>query len=72
MEPAAPLRIPVLGFGPHRAGNRDPDNLASIRLLQKVGMRYEGRLMESLRLKGQWVSEDWYANSKTYGKMTTV
>ena len=49
-------------LGLHRVrANCDPDNLASIRLLQKVGMRYEGRFIESLRLKGQWVSEDWYA-----------
>jgi RimJ/RimL family protein N-acetyltransferase len=49
-------------FGLHRIrANCDPANLASIHLLQKVGMRHEGRWIESLWLKGAWVSEDWYA-----------
>lgn len=49
-------------LGLHRVkANTDPANLASIRLLNKVGMRYEGRFIESLWLKGEWVSEDWFA-----------
>lgn len=41
--------------------NCDPENTASIRLLQKLGMRHEGRFVESLWFKGRWASEDWYA-----------
>ena len=44
--------------------NCDPKNIASIRLLQKVGMRHEGCFVESLWLKGEWVSEDWYGMLK--------
>ncbi|RPI87772.1 MAG: N-acetyltransferase [Chloroflexi bacterium] len=39
----------------------DPNNTASKKLLEKVGMRHEGRFIESYWLKGEWVSEDWYA-----------
>lgn len=49
-------------LGLHRVrANCDPDNLASIQLLERVGMRHEGRFIESLWLKGNWVSEDWFA-----------
>lgn len=41
--------------------NIDPENRASARLLKKVGMRFEGRWVESLWFKGYWASEDWYA-----------
>ena len=41
--------------------NCDPDNAASSRLLQRIGMRHEGRFVESLWFKGCWASEDWYA-----------
>jgi RimJ/RimL family protein N-acetyltransferase len=46
----------------HRVqANCDPDNLASARLMQRAGMRHEGRFIESLWFKGCWASEDWYA-----------
>jgi RimJ/RimL family protein N-acetyltransferase len=49
-------------FGLHRIrANCDPSNLASIHLLRKVGMRHEGRFLESLWFKGYWASEDWFA-----------
>lgn len=41
--------------------NCDPDNLASSRLLEKVGMRHEGHFVESLWFKGVWADEEWYA-----------
>jgi RimJ/RimL family protein N-acetyltransferase len=41
--------------------NCDPDNIASSQLLQRVGMRHEGRFVESLWFKGYWAGEDWYA-----------
>ncbi len=46
----------------HRVrANIDPDNRASARLLERVGMRHEGRFIDSLWLKGRYWSEDWYA-----------
>lgn len=46
----------------HRVrANCDPENAPSGRLLERLGMRHEGRLIESLWFKGAWVSEDWYA-----------
>lgn len=49
-------------FNLHRVrANCDPRNTASARLLKRVGMRHEGRFIESYWLKGEWVSEDWYA-----------
>jgi RimJ/RimL family protein N-acetyltransferase len=49
-------------FKLHRVrANIDPANIASARLLKRIGMRYEGRFVESAWLKGVWVSEDWYA-----------
>jgi RimJ/RimL family protein N-acetyltransferase len=49
-------------FGLQRVrANIDPRNLPSARLLERVGMRFEGRFVDSLWFKGGWVSEDWYA-----------
>ena len=49
-------------LGLHRVrANCDPDNPASARVLTRVGMRCEGRFVESLWFKGQWVGEDWFA-----------
>jgi len=49
-------------LGLHRVrANCDPENAASARLLHRVGMRHEGRFVESLWFKGRWVGEDWFA-----------
>lgn len=46
----------------HRVcANCDPRNLPSTRLMQRLGMRHEGRFLQSLWLKGEWVDEDWFA-----------
>jgi RimJ/RimL family protein N-acetyltransferase len=46
----------------HRVrANCDPENIASGRLLARVGMRHEGRFVDSLWFKGRWAGEDWYA-----------
>lgn len=46
----------------HRAyANIDPRNVASARLLERLGFRHEGCFIESLWFKGGWASEDWYA-----------
>jgi RimJ/RimL family protein N-acetyltransferase len=49
-------------FDLHRVrADIDPNNLASARVLGRVGMRYEGRFVQSLWFKGGWADEDWYA-----------
>lgn len=49
-------------LGLHRVrANIDPQNRASARLLERVGMRLEGQFIESLWFKGRWAGEDWYA-----------
>jgi RimJ/RimL family protein N-acetyltransferase len=46
----------------HRVyANVDPQNKASIRMLDKLGFRFEGHFLQSMWLKGEWVDEDWYA-----------
>lgn len=46
----------------HRVrANCDPDNTASARLLERVGMRREGHLLQSLWFKERWADEYWYA-----------
>jgi RimJ/RimL family protein N-acetyltransferase len=46
----------------HRVrANCDPENTASIRLMTRLGMRHEGRFIESLWFKGRWADVDWYA-----------
>jgi RimJ/RimL family protein N-acetyltransferase len=46
----------------HRVrGNCDPQNTASIRLMERLGMRHEGHWIKSLWFKGAWADEDWFA-----------
>lgn len=48
----------AFGFGRlglHRiAATAHPDNTASVRVLEKVGMTFEGRLRDHLRTRGEW------------------
>jgi [ribosomal protein S5]-alanine N-acetyltransferase len=48
----------AFGFGElgvHRiAATAQPDNTASVRVLEKVGMTYEGRLRDHLFTRGEW------------------
>jgi RimJ/RimL family protein N-acetyltransferase len=39
----------------------DPDNVASRRLLEKLGFRYEGRSVQSTLVRGEWVDDDRFA-----------
>jgi RimJ/RimL family protein N-acetyltransferase len=49
-------------LGLHRVrANCDPRNEPSVRLLARLGLRFEGRWRESLWYKGAWSDEDWYA-----------
>ncbi len=48
--------------GMHRiAGTCDPRNGASARVLQKIGMSYEGRMRHTLHLRDGWRDTDVYA-----------
>jgi ribosomal-protein-alanine N-acetyltransferase len=48
--------------GMHRiAATCDPRNIASARVLQKIGMQYEGRMRHTLRLADGWRDSDMYA-----------
>lgn len=50
------------GLGKHRVyALVDPRNGASIRLLERVGMRREGHLRESVWIKGEWADDVIYA-----------
>jgi RimJ/RimL family protein N-acetyltransferase len=57
----------VLGFlfdrlKKHRVhASVDPDNRGSIRLLERLGLRFEGHLVESLWFKGRWADDLLYA-----------
>jgi RimJ/RimL family protein N-acetyltransferase len=39
----------------------DPDNVASRRVLEKLGFRYEGRSAASVLVRGEWVDDDRFA-----------
>lgn len=39
----------------------DPDNIASKRVLEKIGMQYEGRFREHKWVKGKWRNSLFYA-----------
>ncbi len=46
----------------HRvAATVDPGNLASARLLERLGFSYEGRGLKSAYVRGEWVDDDRYA-----------
>jgi len=52
---AAVLRFGFGDLGLHRiCATCDPDNVASARVLTKVGMRLEGHLHEHLLIRGEW------------------
>jgi len=39
----------------------DPDNINSIRLVERIGFRKEGHFVESLFINGKWVDDLIYA-----------
>jgi ribosomal-protein-alanine N-acetyltransferase len=52
----------ALDEGMHRiTATCDPRNVASARVLQKIGMQYEGRMRHTLRLADGWRDSDMYA-----------
>lgn len=56
------LRLGFEELGLHRIiGRLDADNRASGRLLERLGMRFEGRFRENEFVKGKWADEAVYA-----------
>ena len=56
------LRIAFDDLGLHRViGRVEPRNVASARVLEKLGMRREAHFVENEFIKGEWQSEDVYA-----------
>ncbi len=55
----------AFGFGDialHRIFSRcDPENVASARVLEKIGMQQEGRLRQHERVRGKWRDSYVYA-----------
>ena len=59
---AAVLDLAFDVFGLHRVvGRVEPRNVASARVLERLGMRREGLLVENELVKGEWQSEAIYA-----------
>jgi RimJ/RimL family protein N-acetyltransferase len=59
---AALLRLGFDRLGLHRiAGTFDPRNVASARVLQRLGMTYEGRLRQNQLTRDGWRDTDLYA-----------
>jgi RimJ/RimL family protein N-acetyltransferase len=49
-------------YGLHRVvGRLEPRNVASAAVLERLGMRKEGQLIENEWVKGEWQSEAIYA-----------
>lgn len=56
------LRVGFAELGLHRiAAEGDPRNVASIRVMEKLGMRREALFLDSWLLKGEWVGSTVYA-----------
>jgi RimJ/RimL family protein N-acetyltransferase len=56
------LRLAFEDFGWHRVvGRIDARNSASARVLDRLGMRHEARLVSNEYVKGEWCDEDDYA-----------
>jgi RimJ/RimL family protein N-acetyltransferase len=48
--------------GVHRvSASLDPDNVASARVLDRLGFRYEGRAVSAADVRGEWLDDDQYA-----------
>ena len=56
------LRMGFESLGFHRiVGECDPRNAASAALMERLGMRREGHLLENMLIKGEWVGTLVYA-----------
>ena len=48
----------------------DPENVRSIRLLEKLGFRREGHFIQSVLIRGEWCDDVIYAMLKAEWKAT--
>lgn len=56
------LNYLLVTLGKHRVfGSVDPQNVSSLRLLERVGMRKEAHLVQSLWFRGEWVDDVIFA-----------
>jgi len=56
------LELAFIGYGLHRVcGSVEPNNTASVRVLERLGMRKEAHLTENAWVKSKWSSEAVYA-----------
>jgi [ribosomal protein S5]-alanine N-acetyltransferase len=56
------LEFGFASLGLHRiSGTCDPRNIASARVLERVGMQYEGRLRETLLIRDGWRDSSLYS-----------
>jgi RimJ/RimL family protein N-acetyltransferase len=56
------LRLGFEELGLHRiSADADPRNAASLRLMERLGMRREAEFVDNLFVKGEWVGETHYA-----------
>jgi RimJ/RimL family protein N-acetyltransferase len=56
------LRVGFTELGLHRIfGTCDPRNTASAAVLRKIGMRYEGRMRGTIKVRDGWRDSDLYA-----------
>lgn len=59
---AALLEMGFAQLGLHRViGRADARNVASKRLMERLGMRHEAHFRENEFIKGEWSDEVWYA-----------
>ena len=59
---AATLDVLFMELNKHRLmASIDPQNLSSIKLVERLGLRKEGHFKESLLVKGEWVDDVIYA-----------
>ena len=67
---AAVLDLAFDVFGLHRVvGRTEPRNVASARVLERLGMRREGLLVENELVKGEWQSEAIYALRQSQSRL---
>ena len=68
------LRLGFDELGLHRiVATCDPRNLASLRVMERIGMRREAEFVDSESLKGEWIGEivcailqsEWHATGQT-------
>ena len=66
---AAVLDLAFDVFGLHRVVGRTEPGVASARVLERLGMRREGLLVENELVKGEWQSEAIYALRQSQSRL---